>query len=63
MTSLHDWSEHTKRALDLAAAAGAVTAISLSQVALVVSIIAGIMSIAWYGIRIADRLRNGSSSD
>ena len=61
--SLHDLPEATKRALDLAAAAGAATAITLSQAALVVSIIAGLLSIAWYSIRIVDRLRNGPSSD
>lgn len=61
--SLHDLPEATKRALDLAAAAGAATAITLSQAALVVSIIAGLLSITWYGIRIYDRLKHGRSGD
>jgi hypothetical protein len=60
---LHELSEPSKRFLDLTAAAGAVTAITLSQAALVVSIIAGLLSIAWYSIRIFDRLKGGSSSD
>lgn len=59
----HDWSEHTKRMLDLAGAVGAVAAISLSQVALMVSIVAGLLSILWYGIRIVDRFRSGKASD
>jgi len=55
----HDWNEHTKRLLDVMAGVASVTAIGLSQIAAFVSILAGIMSIAWVGIRIHDRLKYG----
>lgn len=54
--SPHDWSEPTKRLLDLvlggvtAASAGA-AAITLNNVALVMTIIAAFMSSAWYARR------------
>lgn len=57
--SLHELSEPTKRAIDWAGAISAFAAISLSQVALFVSIIAGCLSIAWYAIRLRDRLKYG----
>ena len=57
--SPHDLSDHTKRALDVLAALGSVTAIGLSQVAAMVSIAAGLMSIAWLGVRMYDRFRYG----
>jgi hypothetical protein len=55
----HEWNEHTKRLLDVIAGVASVTAIGLSQVAAMVSIVAGLMSIAWLGIRIFDRLKYG----
>jgi hypothetical protein len=58
----HELSEHTKRLLDVIGALSAVAAISLSQVALMVSIIAGLMSITWYGVRIFDRMKYGRGS-
>jgi hypothetical protein len=61
--SVHDLSEPTKRFLDWAAAAGAVTAITLSQVALMVSIIAGLLSAAWMCQRFYDRHFLGRGSD
>ena len=61
--SPHDLNEHTKRVLDFAGALSAVAAISLSQVALLVSIVAGLLSIAWYGIRIYDRFRTGRAGE
>lgn len=61
--NINDLSEHTKRALDMIGAVSAVAAISLSQVALMVSVVAGLLSITWYGIRIYDRLRHGRSGD
>jgi hypothetical protein len=63
MTFLHDLSEPTKRFLDGTAVAGAVAAISLSQVALIVSIIAGILSAAWMCQRFYDRHFLNRSSD
>ena len=57
--NVHELSDHTKRALDLVGAVSAVAAISLSQVALMVSIIAGLLSITWYGVRLYDRFRYG----
>ena len=57
--SLHDLGEPTKRLLDYMAAASAVTAITLSQVALTVSIIAGLLSAAWMIQRFIDRYRYG----
>lgn len=61
--SVHEWSEQSKRLFDVAGAVSAVAAISLSQVALMVSIVAGLLSITWYGIRIFDRLKNGASGE
>lgn len=63
MNFLHELNEPTKRALDLTAAAGAATAITLSQAALVVSIIAGLLSITWYGVRLYDRFKYGRGGD
>lgn len=63
MTSLHDMGEHTKRALDFAAGIGAVTAISLSQAAAIISILAGLASIAWVAMRFYDRLKYGRGSN
>ena len=63
MNSLHELSEPTKRFLDLTAAAGAVTAITLSNVALVISCVAGLLSITWYGVRLYDRFKHGRSGD
>jgi hypothetical protein len=63
MNSVHDWGESTKRVLDTLAAVGAITAITLSQAALIVSIIAGLLSITWYGVRLYDRVRYGRSND
>lgn len=59
---VHDLSEHTKRALDFASLVSAVTAISLSQVAFAVSIIAGLLSAAWIVQRFYDRYKYGPKS-
>ena len=61
---MHDLSESTKRLLDAgslatAAAAGAAQAITLSDVALVVTILAGLLSAAWTAMRFYDRLKYG----
>ena len=61
--SPHDLNEHTKRVLDFAGALSAVAAISLSQVALLVSIVAGLLSIAWYAVRLWDRFRTGRAGE
>lgn len=61
--SLHDLNEGTKRVLDILGAASAVAAISLSQVALLVSIVAGLLSITWYGVRLFDRFRYGRGGE
>jgi hypothetical protein len=60
---LHDLSEPTKRFLDATALAGAVLSVTLSQVALIVSIIAGILSAAWMCQRFYDRHFLNRSSD
>lgn len=62
--SPHDWSEHTKRVLDFVtplstAAVGGFAAITLNQVAVCVTIAAGLMSIAWYAVRLHDRFKYG----
>lgn len=59
--SLHALSEPTKRFLDATAIGGAVAAVSLSQVAILVSIVAGILSAAWIIQRFVDRYRYGPS--
>jgi hypothetical protein len=60
---LHDLSEPTKRFLDATALAGAVLSVTLSQVALIVSIIAGLLSAAWMCQRFYDRHFLNRSSD
>jgi hypothetical protein len=57
--SVHDLSEHTKKLLDGMAAVSALTAISLSQVAVAVSIVAGLLSAAWIVQRFYDRYKYG----
>ena len=52
----HDWSEHTKRVLDLAlggatAASAGAAAITLNDVAVFMTIVAAFMSSAWYARR------------
>lgn len=61
---MHELSEQTKRFIDLGAfsltgLAGAVQAISLSDVALVVTIVAGALSAAWTAMRFYDRVKYG----
>jgi hypothetical protein len=61
---MHELSEQTKRLIDLCAFgltgfAGAVQAVSLSDVALVVTIAAGLLSAAWTAMRFYDRIRYG----
>jgi hypothetical protein len=63
MSFLHDLSEPTKRLLDATAIAGAVASITLSQVALIVSIGAGLMSFAWFCQRFYDRHCLNRTSD
>jgi hypothetical protein len=65
--NLHEWNEPTKRAMDfmsiaLAGVSGGVAAVTLSQIALVVTIIAGLLSILWYAVRLHDRFRYGGKS-
>jgi hypothetical protein len=61
---IHDLSESTKRAIDAAAVAGALVAgISLAQAALVISILAGLVSIILGAIRIYDRLKFGRATN
>lgn len=58
--SPHDWSEGTRRALDLTTFAFAgVAAISLSQTALLLSCCAALVSIAVGLVRLYDRLKYG----
>jgi hypothetical protein len=61
--SPHDLNEHTKRVLDFAGALSAVAAISLSQIALMVSIVAGLLSILWYAVRLYDRFKHGRAGE
>lgn len=63
MNFLHELNEPTKRFLDATALGGAVLSITLSQVALIVSIIAGILSAAWMCQRFYDRHFLNRSSD
>ena len=63
MNFLHDLSEQTKGFFDRAAILGAVASISLSQVALYVSIAAGLLSAAWVVQRFYDRHFLDRSSD
>ena len=63
MNFLHDLSEPWKDFFDRSAIIGAVAAISLSQVALIVSIVAGVLSCAWFCQRFYDRHFLKRSSD
>jgi hypothetical protein len=63
MNFLHELSEPTKRFFDLTAAASAVTALTLSNAALAISCVAGLLSITWYGVRLFDRFKYGRSGD
>jgi hypothetical protein len=56
---IQDLSEHTKRGFDVAAFVTSFAALGLSQTAVLVSILAGLLSIMWTGIRIYDRLKYG----
>lgn len=61
---MHEFSEPTKRAIDVGgtlvtAAAGAVGAITLAQVALIVTILVGLLQAIWIGMRIRHGLKNG----
>jgi hypothetical protein len=61
---MHELSEQTKRVIDLGAftitgLAGAAQAATLSNVALVVTIGAGLLSAAWTAMRFYDRIRYG----
>lgn len=60
MNGFHDLSEPSKRIFDLGAWLFAgVAAVSLSQTALIVTILAGLASFILAAIRIADRIRYG----
>lgn len=65
---MHELSEQTKRLIDagsaaaIAAAAG-VGAMTLSDWALVVTIIAGLLSVAWQIMRFYDRFKYGRLVD
>lgn len=62
--SPHDWSEGTKRVAEFAAfLCAGVSAVSLSQAAVVISILAGLVSIVLGGIRIHDRLKYGKGGE
>jgi hypothetical protein len=57
---MHDLSETTKRILDICAGLFfAAAAVTLNQVAVVVTIAAGVVSIACGTVRLLDRLRYG----
>ena len=64
MQFLHELSESAKAAIDKytvysSATAGAIAAATLSQAALVISCIAGLLTIAWYCVRFYDRFKHG----
>jgi hypothetical protein len=65
---MHELSESTKRLIDsgsllAAAAAGATRALTLADWALVVTIAAGVLSIAWQAMRFYDRFKYGRRAD
>jgi hypothetical protein len=65
---MHELSEHTKRAIDLVSpvltgAAAATAALTLQQLALVVTIATGLLSAAWYVMRFYDRFKYGRRAD
>jgi hypothetical protein len=60
---MHDLSETTKRVLDIVTGLFfAAAAVTLHQVAVVVTIIAGVVSIACGAVRLYDRYKYGRSS-
>lgn len=54
---INDLSEHTKRVFDWAAAGMAL--LSLSGLSAILTVIATLLTITWYAIRLYDRLRYG----
>jgi hypothetical protein len=63
---MHELSEPTKRVIDIAGAiitalAGAVSAITLADVALLVTIAVGLLQGFWIAMRIRNGLKNGLS--
>lgn len=66
MALIHDLSEGTKHTADIASAitpvaSGAAAVLTLSNAALVTTILAALCSIAWFVIRLYDRIRYGPS--
>jgi hypothetical protein len=57
---MHELSESTKRVLDFGAMTlGVITAVSLNQVAVAVTIVAGLISAAVGSFRLYDRIKYG----
>jgi hypothetical protein len=54
---IHDLSEHTKRLIDWTAAG--MTLLSLSSLSAMLTVIATLLTITWYAIRLHDRIRYG----
>ena len=66
--SVHDLSESTKRIIDavpplLTAAAAGASRVSLNDVAVIVTIVVGLLSAAWYIVRFHDRIKYGRSPE
>jgi MFS superfamily sulfate permease-like transporter len=61
---MHDLSEHGKRFIDIGAWLFAgVAAVSLAQTALIITILAGLVSIALGAIRLHDRIKYGRGEE
>lgn len=54
---ISDLSEHTKRAIDWTAAG--MTLLSFSGLSAILTVIATLLTITWYAIRLHDRIRYG----
>lgn len=61
MSSIHDMGEHTKRALDLLSFC--LAGVTVASVQATVTIIAGLLSITWFVVRLWDRFKHGPSNN
>lgn len=57
MVSLHDMGEQTKRVFDLASFL--LAGVTVASVQATITIIAGLLSITWFVIRLHDRFKHG----
>jgi hypothetical protein len=65
---IHDLNDSTKHGLDVISTAapvvvGTTAALTMNQIAALLSVLAAICSIVWFGIRVHDRLKYGPGAN